>query len=117
MKRKRQNQKNQNLEDILEILVPFNDYFLKNHDAQAKLALKAFFEQYKDIALDKEIVISGGIHSYYSYFFNVLAVRKALIEKRYANACNAILTVNYCEPLTQKRVYVALMRLYQDYLE
>ncbi|MCD7959562.1 MAG: hypothetical protein LUF89_08860 [Ruminococcus sp.] len=44
MKRKRQNQKNQNLEDMLEVLVPFDNYFLKNHDAQAKLALKTFFE-------------------------------------------------------------------------
>lgn len=100
---------------MLEI---YDDYFQSYDEQAAKQALINFFQMLRTVKPDKNKFIRNTFcRNYYSFYMNVIPIMQALKEKRYANACNEILTLNHNYHILQKRIYSALLYLYDKYLE
>lgn len=85
------------------------------HDEEkAKSALIDFFDVLLTEKPDRKLKIG---RSYYSFYLNLMPLRQALIEKKYALACHELLTLCAYEPYMQHRIYSCLAGIYRDYLE
>lgn len=102
------------LSAVLKACEEFDSPFVTHNEDKAKSALVDFFSVLLKEKPDKKLKIS---RSYYSFYFNLLPLRRALSEKKYALACHELLTLCAYEPYMQYRIYTCLLGLYRDYLE
>lgn len=82
----------------------------------AKEVLADFFAVLCEAAPEKELEIpSGG--TYYSFLVNMMPMRNALKQKKYALACHELASLFHHEGVLQERIYYNLIDLYQKYVE
>ena len=104
------------------ILFPASDEFFPAafgkdcNEILAKEVLTDFFAVLCEAAPEKELEIpSGG--NYYSFLVNMIPMRNALKQKKYALACHELSSLFYHDGVLQERIYYNLIDLYQKYVE
>lgn len=103
------------LSAVLKGCEKFDNYYSpRAENEKARAALVDFFVTLLKEKPDRKPKIN---RSYYSFYINLLPLRQALIEKKYALACHELLTLCAYEPYMQHRIYACLAGLYRDYLE
>lgn len=101
---------------IIKPLEEFDDYFSQYDEDEAKQALINFFAKFKNIEPDKYLDMENRLYDYYSFYINVLLVRNKIKNGQFAKACNELLSLYHYEFMLQKRIYSALIELYNTYL-
>lgn len=81
----------------------------------AKEILRDFFAVLCAAAPDKELEMPRD--NYYSFLLNMIPMRNALKQKKYALACHELATLFHYEAVLQERIYYNLIDLYQKYVE
>ncbi len=99
---------------VLKRCEEFDSLYAQHDEEKAKSTLVDFFAALLKEKPDKRLKIG---RSYYSFYFNLLPLRRALSERKYALACHELLTLCAYEPYMQHRIYVCLAGIYRDYLE
>lgn len=103
------------LDQIIEPLEKFDNYYGVYDEDEAKWTLIEFFQKLQKIKPSKDFFV-GERGEYYLSFVNILLMRDALSKGKYAWGCHELLTLIFYEPILQKRIYNSLMLLYQQYL-
>lgn len=57
---------------------------------------------------------TDAFHSHFSYLHHLIAIRKALLEKRYSRAVNELGSFAYAQPILQRRIYYNLLSLLEE---
>ena len=86
------------------------------NEIQAKEVLADFFAVLCEAAPEKELEIPSGA-TYYSFLVNMIPIRNALKQRKYALACHELASLFYHDGVLQERIYYNLIDLYQKYVE
>ena len=104
------------LEELLEIVRPYEKYFPNEMKTEARAALEKFFKNYKKVSFDEEYR-GYNQEGYFAHYFYILRIRDYLLREEYAGACDDIATLIRLGVIFQERVYNALMDLRGRYME
>lgn len=94
----------------------FADFYKRDNDSEALEVLKAFTKQIPNVRFSEKYEAYMDNHT--SYAIQILAIKKALSEKRYCRVCHEIITLNHYQDIRQRRIlfnlYHALKEVIND---
>lgn len=92
------------------------DFYERDNDSEALGVLKAFTRQIPNERFSEKYEAYMANHT--SYVIQILAIKKALSEKRYCRVCHEIITLNHYQDIRQRRIlfnlYNALKEVIKD---
>ncbi|ABP68231.1 hypothetical protein Csac_2660 [Caldicellulosiruptor saccharolyticus DSM 8903] len=107
------------IKKIISRLEPFDDWVNNTSEEEnlaARDALKEFLWQIKDLKPSSEYAKSSITQLHTSYILHLIAIKKALVQKKYTRVCNEIITLLNKEPFMQPRVLNNLINLLAEEL-
>ncbi|ABP66991.1 hypothetical protein Csac_1389 [Caldicellulosiruptor saccharolyticus DSM 8903] len=106
-------------ERLISLLEPFDNWennITEEENLAAKDALKKFLKYIENFKPSKKYAKSHITLLHTSYLRHLVVIKKALMERKYARACNEIITLLNQEPFLQARVLNNLIRLLEEEL-